>query len=80
MKPIEPVLAIALEAQRRGIPMAIASGGGRVHVLGAIEANSLERMFEAFICAEVLPMRFFPPNRSQACMLPGPVGRFASLA
>ena len=53
VKPVMPVLAIAREAQRRGIPMAIASGGGREHVLGAICANDLQSMFGAFICAEV---------------------------
>ena len=53
VRPVEPVLAIAREAQRRGIPMAIASGGGREHVLGAICANGLQSMFGAFICAEV---------------------------
>lgn len=53
VRPVEPVLAIAQEAQRRGIPMAIASGGGREHVLGAIRANGLESMFQAFICAGV---------------------------
>lgn len=51
VRPVEPVLAIAQEAQRRGIPMAIASGGGREHVLGAIRANGLEPMFQAFVCA-----------------------------
>jgi FMN phosphatase YigB (HAD superfamily) len=53
VRPVMPVLAIAHEAQRRGIPMAIASGGGREHVLGAISANGLQSMFGAFICAEV---------------------------
>lgn len=53
VRPVEPVLAIAREAQRRGIPMAIASGGGREHVVGAIAANGLQPMFAAFVCAEV---------------------------
>jgi phosphoglycolate phosphatase-like HAD superfamily hydrolase len=53
VRPVEPVLAIAREAQRRGIPMAIASGGGREHVVGAIAANGLRPMFAAFVCAEV---------------------------
>lgn len=52
VRPVEPVLAIAREAQRRGIPMAIASGGGREHVVGAIAANGLQPMFAAFVCAE----------------------------
>lgn len=53
IRPVEPVLAIAREAQRQGIPMAIASGGGREHVVGAIAANGLQSMFAAFVCAEV---------------------------
>lgn len=66
VKPVEPVLAIAREAQRRGIPMAIASGGGREHVVGTIAANGLQSMFEAFVCAEVCCI--FPPDSLPQCV------------
>lgn len=66
VRPVEPVLAIAREAQRRGIPMAIASGGGREHVVGAIAANGLQPMFAAFVCAEVAAKRMRLPCSVQS--------------
>lgn len=54
MKPIAAVLAIAQEGQRRGLPMAVASGGGHKHVREGLRVNGLEGMFKAIVCAEVI--------------------------
>mmetsp|Transcript_15623 Transcript_15623/g.47124 ORF Transcript_15623/g.47124 Transcript_15623/m.47124 type:complete len:207 (-) Transcript_15623:712-1332(-) len=52
VKPIAAVLAIAQEGQRRGLPMAVASGGGHKHVREGLRVNGLEGMFKAIVCAE----------------------------
>lgn len=49
---IAPVVAIAEEGKRRGLPMAVASGGSRKHVIAGLRVSGLEAMFSAFVCAE----------------------------
>ena len=46
-------IALGVACQRRGLPMAVASGGSREHVLGGIRACGLESMFQAYVCCEV---------------------------
>ena len=49
------MVAIAEEGRRRGLPMAVASGGGHKHVREGLRVNRLEEMFEAIVCAKVPP-------------------------
>lgn len=49
---ISSVVAIAKEGIRRGLPMAVASGGSRKHVMAGLRVSGLEPMFSAFVCAE----------------------------
>lgn len=49
---IEGVVAIAQEGAARGLPMAVASGGCREHVMEGLTSTGLLGLFSAVVCAE----------------------------
>ncbi|MEW5309156.1 MAG: hypothetical protein WDW38_001062 [Sanguina aurantia] len=49
---IESVVAIAREGAARGLPMAVASGGCREHVMEGLTSTGLLGLFAAVVCAE----------------------------